>query len=316
MAHPRLVDGLVFLTLTAAFGAGLTAQEAPKTGATFKSGVEVVTLTTVVRNREGRLVTNLRAEDFEVRDGGQPRPIIAFRSEPTPISVALLFDVSGSMDVAAKLTRARDAAHQVLSWLDLPGDEAALFAFDSELHQLRSFQKPSTELKEALAKLEAFGETSLHDAIAAAAERVLTRNAYRRAIVVLTDGIDTSSRLSPAQVSAAASAIDVPVYILVTVPRIDHPGEHFAVPGALQNAEGELSDLSRWTGGALFVASLPSHVSLAARQIVTELRQQYLIAVEPSTKPGWHPLEVRTRDKRLNVRTRSGYVVGPDVTNQ
>jgi hypothetical protein len=52
MAHPRLVEGLVFLTLTAAFGAGLTAQEAPKTGATFKSGVEVVTLTTVVRNRE------------------------------------------------------------------------------------------------------------------------------------------------------------------------------------------------------------------------------------------------------------------------
>jgi hypothetical protein len=100
------------------------------------------------------------------------------------------------------------------------------------------------------------------------------------------------------------------------VPRIDHPGEQFAVPGALQNAEGELSDLSRWTGGALFVASLPSHVSLAARQIVNELRQQYLIAVEPSTKPGWHPLEVRTRDKRLNVRTRSGYVVGPDVTNQ
>jgi hypothetical protein len=55
---------------------------------------------------------------------------------------------------------------------------------------------------------------------------------------------------------------------------------------------------------------------LAARQIVSELRQQYLIAVEPSTKPGWHQLEVRTRDKRLTVRTRSGYVVGPDVSNQ
>ena len=154
MAHPRLVDGLVFLTLAAALGAEPTAQGAPKTGATFKSGVEVVTLSTVVRNREGRLVTNLRAEDFEVRDGGQRRPIIAFRSEPTPISVALLFDVSGSMDVASKLARARDAAHQVLSWLDLPGDEAALFSFDTELHQLRSFSKPSTELKEALANFE------------------------------------------------------------------------------------------------------------------------------------------------------------------
>ena len=74
--------------------------------------------------------------------------------------------------------------------------------------------------------------------------------------------------------------------------------------------------VSRWTGGALFVASLPSHVSLASRQIVSELRQQYLIAVEPSNKPGWHQLEVRTRDKRLTVRTRSGYLVGPDVSNQ
>jgi hypothetical protein len=110
MAHPRLVDGLVFLTLAAALGADPTAQEAPKTGATFKSGVEVVTLSTVVRNREGRLVTNLRAEDFEVRDGGQPRPIIAFRSEPTPVSIALLFDISGSMDVARKLARARCGA--------------------------------------------------------------------------------------------------------------------------------------------------------------------------------------------------------------
>jgi VWFA-related protein len=307
---------LALLTLAALPVIDLTAQEAPNTRATFKSGVEVVTLSTVVRNREGRLVTNLRAEDFEVRDGGEPRRIIAFRSEPTPVSVALLFDISGSMDVASKLTRAREAAHQVLSWLDLPGDEAALFTFDTELHQLRSFQKPSTELKETLATLNAFGATSLHDAIGAATERVLERSAHRRAIVVLTDGIDTSSRLSPAEVSAAASAIDVPVYILVTVPRIDHPGEQFAVPGALQNAEGELSDLSRWTGGALFMASLPAHVSLAARQIVTELRQQYLIAVEPSTKPGWHRLEVRTRDKRLNVRTRSGYVVGPDVSNQ
>jgi VWFA-related protein len=316
MAHPRLVDGLVFLALAAAFGAVATAQEAPKTGAVFKSGVEVVTLSTVVRNRDGRLVTNLRAEDFEVRDGGEPRPIIAFRSDPTPISVALLFDVSGSMDVASNLARAREAAHQVLSWLNLPGDEAALFAFDTELHQLRSFQKPSTELKEALAKLSAFGATSLHDAIAAAADRVLARSAHRRVIVVLTDGIDTSSRLSPAEVSAAASAIDVPVYILVTVPQIDHPGEQFSVPGAFQHVEGELSDLSRWTGGALFTASLPSQVSLAARQIVAELRQQYLIAVEPSTKPGWHRLEVRTRDKRLSVRTRSGYVVGPEVSNQ
>ena len=85
-------------------------------------------------------------------------------------------------------------------------------------------------LKGALGEVDPFGATSLHDAISAAAERVATRPFPRRAVVVLTDGIDTASRLTPAQVSAKAAAIDVPVYIIATVLPIDDPGSRSRHP--------------------------------------------------------------------------------------
>jgi hypothetical protein len=74
---------------------------------------------------------------------------------------------------------------------------------------------------------------------------------------------------------------------------------------------GSLADLARWTGGEIYSSISPARSSQAAQDIITDLRQQYLIAFEPSTKPGWHPVELRVRDKEkdLVVRTRGGYVV-------
>jgi hypothetical protein len=122
---------------------------------------------------------------------------------------------------------------------------------------------------------------------------------------VLTDGIDTNSRLTPAEVSGIASAIDVPVYVMTIVSGVDT----YRRPGGVSE-EGDLSDLARWTGGQLFVTTSPSESSQAARQILSELRHQYLLAFEPGLEPGWHPVEVRVKDKRYVVRARSGYVAG------
>jgi VWFA-related protein len=156
-----------------------------------------------------------------------------------------------------------------------------------------------------------FGETSLHDAIALTAKRVGLREGRRRAVVVLTDGADTASHLKPGEVSAIASQIDVPVYIFGIVPSIDNPTEETAVSSVERSAlAGPLADLAAWTGGHVFVASTPGQRSIAARQIIDELRHQYLIAFESSGKPGWHPLVVRARNKDLTVRARSGYVAG------
>jgi VWFA-related protein len=277
---------------------------------TFKASVEVVTVSATVRDRKGRLVKGLTSQDFEVYDGGERRPITNFRAEPSPVSLAILFDISGSMRVADRALAAKFAAHHVLSWLEPGRDEAALLTFDSGLHEVAPFTVDTRALQGALGEVDPFGATSLHDAIATAAKRVAARErSRRRGVVVITDGLDTASRLTPGQVSGIASEIDVPVYVIATVLPIDHPGRDGSLVSRMPASEdGTVEDLALWTGGAFFYASAPSDTSRAARQMVEELREQYVIAFEPTGTRGWRPLEVKAREKGLTVRTRSGYM--------
>jgi VWFA-related protein len=280
---------------------------------TFKSGVEVVTVTATVRDRKGRLVKGLSSQDFEVYDGGERRRITNFRSEPSSVSLAILFDISGSMRVADRAAAAKFAAHHVLSWLEPGRDEAALLAFDSALHEVAPFTVDTRALQGALGEVDPFGATSLHDAIATAAKRAASRSPERRrAVIVITDGLDTASRMTPAAVSAIASEIDVPVYVIATVLPIDHPGREGSLITSTGTVaeEGNVEDLANWTGGAFFYASAPSDTSAAARQVIAELREQYVIAFEPAGLRGWRPLAIKTRDKGHIVRSRSGYMAG------
>jgi Ca-activated chloride channel family protein len=285
--------------------AGVAAQDPV---VTFKSSVDLVRVSAVVRDKKGRFVQNLTVRDFEVLDGGQPKPISDFRRDQTGVSVALLFDISGSME--GYMTTAREAGNHVISWLDTR-DEAAIYTFDTALEEVVPFTKGLQALPSKLTALKPFGATSLHDAIARTAERLEDRDSNRRAVVVMTDGNDTASRLTPSEVSGIASAIDVPVYILGVVSEIDNP---FADLGTIRAEKsplaGALTNLAQWTGGEVFIVSKPAERSLVARQIVDELRQQYLIAFESSGRPGWHSLVVRARNKDLIVRARSGYIAG------
>jgi Ca-activated chloride channel family protein len=275
---------------------------------TFRASVDLVRVAAVVRDRKGRFVQDLAARDFEVLDGGRSRAITDFRQDLAGVSVALLFDASGSME--GQFGHAREAATHVLSWLDLVQDEAGVFRFDTRLEETTPFTSGLRELPPSLATVVPFGATSLHDAVARTAERVAVREGRRRAVVVFTDGNDNASRLTPAEVSGLASAIDVPVYIVGIVASIDNPSSDTATTADRSPFAGALGELAEWTGGHVFVASTPAQRSLAARQIVDELRHQYLIAFESSGDPGWHSLVVRTRHKDLVVRARSGYIAG------
>ena len=281
-------------------------QQAPV--ATFKAGVDLVRVAAIVRDHKGRFVDDLTQRDFEVLEGSERRTILDFQREQQGVSVALVFDVSGSMQ--SRLADAREAANHLLAWLDESRDEVAIFTFDTGLVEVVAFTTGLKRLPPALAQVKPFGATSLHDAIARASEHVARREGRRHAVAVLTDGRDNASRLKPADVSAIASAIDVPVYIFGVVASIDHPGDDAAAESAGSWLGGPLDALATQTGGRIVVASTPAQRSLAARQIVDELRHQYLIAFESSGKPGWHPLVVRTRNKDLIVRARNGYIAG------
>jgi Ca-activated chloride channel homolog len=289
--------------------AGAIQDPAPK----FRSSVDIVSVNAVVRDRKGRFVKGLAQQDFVVAEAGQQRKIIDFRAETDgPVRVGLLVDASGSMRVGRKAVDARETARQIFSTLR-SDDTAAVFSFDTQLDRVTDFTSDSAVLEGSLERLNPpFGQTSLYDAIADAASFVADKGResgrlpHRAALVVLTDGIDTRSRSTTEQVTAIASRIDVPVYIVAVMSPIDDPRTD-ETPSF--DASG-LSNLARGTGGEMFVASAPAHANLAARQIIDELRHQYVLAFEASSRPGWRPLEVSARDSKLVVRARTGYTAG------
>lgn len=279
----------------------------------FRSSVDVVSVNAVVRDRKGRFVRGLKQEDFLVAEGGEPKRILDFRAETDgPVKVGLLVDASGSMRVGRKAIDARDTARQIFSAFR-SDDAASVFTFDTRLDRVTEFTSDTAVLDNSLDRLNPpYGQTSLYDAIAEAAgfvaesARAGGQLGQRSALVVLTDGIDTKSRLTTQQVGAVASRIDVPVYIIAVMAPIDDPRTD---PNPGFDVSG-LQELARGTGGELFTASAPAHASTAARQIIDELRHQYVLAFEASTRPGWRPLEIASRDKKLVVRARTGYSAG------
>jgi VWFA-related protein len=280
---------------------------------TFKSSVEVVTVTASVRDGRGRIVRHLKKTDFEVIDTGAPREIKDFYAGESPISLAVLLDISGSMSVGGNMDRARHAVSVATSSLGMAADEAALFTFDSVLQEVVGFTTDLERVRRLSLQGKPWGQTSLYDAVAQTARTVAERANRHRAVLVITDGVDTASRMKAAEVSAIASSIDVPVYLLTVVNPVDHPAGEF---GVLQTdgrvAEtATLADLARWTGGDMRIASMPEHTLEAIGDLFLELRYQYLITFEPGQRPGWHPLEIRTRKKNLIVHARSGYTAGP-----
>ena len=289
----------------------------------FKSSIDVVSVAAVVRDKKGRFVSDLSKEDFKIVEGGVLRKILDFRAEANgPVKMALLVDISGSMRVGGRAVDAQQMAKHLFAALN-PIDQSAIYTFDTGLDQVSGFTSDRGQLEKALATAQQpYGQTSLYDATAKIARIVATesRNAaglpQRSAVVVITDGIDTKSQLTPDQVASIASEIDVPVYIVAVMAKIDDPRER----DANEDAGGDgmpatrLQELAQRTGGELFMASAPAHASVAARQILGELRHQYVLAFEASTRQGWRPLEVRAKDG-LTVRARSGYTAGAGRTS-
>ena len=304
---------LVLLTTTPTFGiaeASAQTMAQPQGPATFRSGVEVVTVAAAVRDSRGRVVRTLAKADFQVFDDGALTPIQDFYAGNSQVSLALLLDISGSMGVGGNMDRARAAVGSVLAGMTSRGDEAALYTFDSKLVEVVAFTTELDRIRSVDLAGRPWGTTSLYDAIAETAKTVSDRANRHRAVLVITDGVDTASQMKPSEVSGIASSIDVPVYLLTVVNPLDHPGGEFSVLRAAGEASNiaTLVDLARWTGGDMRVCSMPEHTEAAVRDLFAELRYQYLITFEPGRRAGWHPLEIRTPNKNLVVHARGGYV--------
>jgi Ca-activated chloride channel family protein len=306
----RIVNGIGIvagLLVTGGAGQEPSGQSQP----TFRGALDVVTIQASVRDPRGRIVSGLTVDDFEIRDNGQLRPILSLRSDrQSPLSVALLVDMSGSMAIVPKIAMARQAYDSILAQLHQDRDEVALFTFDATLHERRDFTRDVASLRDALEEFAPFGTTSLYDATGAAARRLASRSATHKAIIVLTDGIDTSSSLNAREVSGLASSVDVPVFVIATVPSIDERALLEASERAAPSDGADLRDLADWTGGQLLFASTFVETVMAASTLIDELRQQYVLAIEAAEGRDWRRLDVRVRRPSAVVRARSGYFAG------
>ncbi|HMJ82824.1 MAG TPA: VWA domain-containing protein [Vicinamibacterales bacterium] len=275
---------------------------------TFRSAVDLVTIQASVKDAHGRIVNGLTTNDFEVRDNGQLRPILSLRSDrQSPLSLVILVDMSGSM-VGPKIAMARQAYDALLAQLHPGRDEVALFTFDSSLHDRRDFTRDLASLRDALSEFEPFGTTSLYDATAATARQLAARSGTHKAIIVLTDGIDTSSEMTPRDVSGLASSIDVPVFVVATVPSLME--RHMLEAADRFPDSADLRDLAEWTGGQLVFATTLVETAVASTQLIDGLRQQYVIAIEAANGREWRRLDVRVRRPSTVVKARSGYFAG------
>ncbi|HXW08037.1 MAG TPA: VWA domain-containing protein [Vicinamibacterales bacterium] len=295
---------LVILPLAGAVT--LTAQSEGQR-ALFRSSLDVVPVAVVVKDANGRLVTDLDAADFEILDQGAARPIVQFeRGTDNDARLALLVDSSGSMVFADRRQRSRLATELLLAGFT-DRDAASVFSFDSGIRRLTPFTRDPHVLRTAVMSVEPFGATSLYDAIVATVRTIVDDAPRARGVLLVTDGIDTASAVTPQEAASAAAAVDMPLYVLSVGGSTAEDRVMTAARAAAPMVT--LHELATRTGGLAAEAATIAQLSAATRNILTELRHQYVLAIHAAETRGWHELTVRVRRGRVQARSRNGYFV-------
>jgi VWFA-related protein len=277
--------------------------------------VSLVVLHVTVLDRRGAPVHGLTPSDFSIFEDGRPRAVSVFGSSADqPVKVAFLLDVSGSMGLLRKLDRAKEAIRSFAGALG-PGDEVALLIFaDGRVVVKLGFTSDRDALDAALGRIEAYGRTALRDALAEAPSLLAAAEAGRRALVILTDGVDNASTVTTWEAIHTARRAAVPI---LAVGMADLPLDLRAdrrPPGGGRTVFETLTQFTRGTGGEFFPVFGPGEIQAAVRALDERLRGQYILGYDPGPSgdlPGFHRIEVATRNDRHVVLTREGYYSGP-----
>jgi VWFA-related protein len=275
----------------------------------FQDSVSVglVLVPVVVRAGAG-FANNLERKDFRLRIDGKPVSIESFeRRSDAPASVVILQDLSGSMASGGKLEESRNVVRFFLSRV-LPGDEFSLATFASEGLQVDvPFTTNTSTLREAIAGWEAYGTTALHDAVARMPEISLEGHNPKRFAVLVTDGVDNASRLTPEQARAIVREAQLPTYVLGL--EAGNPYELSTAGKKIYRYADVLNLLAAMTGGRYYAINGAEDLQKALTAILDDVRHQYVLGF--STGDGavkFHQLEVEVEGKdRRTVVFRRGY---------
>ncbi|HEY0872263.1 MAG TPA: VWA domain-containing protein [Vicinamibacterales bacterium] len=300
--------------LATCIGVVLAAQQPPQQQQQpkLRSGVELVSLSVSVTDGNGKYVTSLEHEDFEVFEDGVKQTISFYSRKQQPIALAVLLDTSNSME--DKMTTAQEAAVGFARRLQ-PDDVAEVIEFSSQVQILQEFTNDAEALERAIRSTTADGSTALYNAIYISLKTLQkikprTEDEIRRqAIVVLSDGDDTSSLLPYEEVLDLAKRSETVIYTIGL--REQRDGSR----PAFREAEYVLRQLAQETGGRSFFPSTVHELPKIYDQISQELSTLYSLAYSsknPLRNGAWRRIVVRVAKPGMIARTRQGYY-GPST---
>lgn len=179
----------------------------------FRTGVELINVNATVTDQGGRFVAGLRQDDFRVYQDDQPQPITHFNAERVPVSLGIALDTSGSMD-GEKMASARDALNSFLAQLNDPSDEVFLYRFDSNPVLVEGWTRDKRRVSYELERMQPRGGTALYDAVAEAIPLAQAGHNRKKALVIISDGNDTSSHTDIVSLKQMIRETEVLVYAI------------------------------------------------------------------------------------------------------
>lgn len=284
-------------------------QETPQ----IKVDVQLVSLTATVEDDQGRPISNLLQDAFEIYDDGVQQKIAVFHNdEQVPVSLGILFDTSGSM--VDKIEGVRDAVTHFIETTN-PEDDIFLLQFSSGIRVVQDFTDDRRRLKRSIGSLRPVGSTSLYDAVVRGLAQLQNGRHKKKALLLITDGNDTSSEATLDDAIGTAQQTEAIVYAL----GIGHGerGSFGHVRGGRDTVDVQaLHSITDVTGGRTVLLEGELHrkgedrVDRAVQSFSDELRRQYTLSYYPSNSGAdgrFHRIEVRTRGNSYIVRSRAGY---------
>ena len=272
--------------------------------APIKKDVELVLVPVTITDQMDRLITGLDKNNFQVFEGKQQQEIRHFSSEDAPISLGIIFDMSGSM--AQKIERAREAVVEFCRSAN-PQDEFFMITFSDQPQLTSDFTNNVDEVQNKLIMTVPKGRTALLDALYLGMHKMREAKHHKKALLIISDGGDNHSRYTEGEIKSLIKEADVMIYAIGIY---DHyfPTEEEKLGPEL------LSQISEVTGGRSFTIDNPNDLPDVASKIGTELRNQYVLGYRPDkqVRDGkWHKIKVKIRIPKglppLQVYARTGY---------
>jgi Ca-activated chloride channel family protein len=270
----------------------------------IRKDVDLVLVPVTVTDPMSRLVTGLEKDNFSLTDNGQLQEIKHFSSEDAPISLGVVFDVSGSM--SNKIDKSRDAVVEFFKTAN-PEDEFFLVTFSEKPEVLADFTTSVEDIQSKLVYATPKGRTALLDAIYLGMNRMHKAKQQKKALLIISDGGDNHSRYTESEIKSMVKEADVQIYAIGLYDR------DFKTP---EEREGPqlLTEISDVTGGRTFTISSTNELADVATKIGIELRNQYVLGYRPTNpaKDGkWRKIKVKLNPPKglppLRVYAKTGY---------